>query len=371
MAVRRLGESAMKKLEYQVSFTTPAFLGNAEQQAQWRTPPFKALIRQWWRVVKAQEVDYSVDVLRQTEGQLFGVAADGSGESRQSRVRLRLKGWAAGTLSNEKWPRAEIGNVDVGQGRSIPADVYIGYGPVLAASRKDGRPNPTLGRRAIDPAGGDNELRIGFARDTTGKQVAEIHDAITLANWFGGIGSRCRNGWGSVLFSGESLSRLPQSPSELQRYVRPLDRCLDLDWPHAIGEDKNGPLVWTGKPVRNWRDAVLALANARRAIRGAAKAFGRGQDISANQLIAYPVTQSGNRAWGDKERIAGSLRLKVLATDKGLLPLAVHLPCTVPAELMDKLSSEDQRWLVENQVKIWRAVHAILDERMTRFGGAK
>lgn len=39
----------MKKLEYQVSFTTPAFLGNAEQQAQWRTPPFKALIRQWWR----------------------------------------------------------------------------------------------------------------------------------------------------------------------------------------------------------------------------------------------------------------------------------------------------------------------------------
>lgn len=30
----------MKKLEYTVRFTTPAFLGDAEQQAQWRMLPF-------------------------------------------------------------------------------------------------------------------------------------------------------------------------------------------------------------------------------------------------------------------------------------------------------------------------------------------
>jgi hypothetical protein len=35
----------VKKLEYTVRFTTPAFLGNAEQAGQWRTPPFKAMIR--------------------------------------------------------------------------------------------------------------------------------------------------------------------------------------------------------------------------------------------------------------------------------------------------------------------------------------
>ncbi len=27
---------SMKTMQYKVSFTTPAFLGNAEQQAQWR-----------------------------------------------------------------------------------------------------------------------------------------------------------------------------------------------------------------------------------------------------------------------------------------------------------------------------------------------
>ena len=45
----------MRELTYQVSFNTPAFLGNAEQQAQWRTPPFKAMLRQWWRMVKAAD----------------------------------------------------------------------------------------------------------------------------------------------------------------------------------------------------------------------------------------------------------------------------------------------------------------------------
>ena len=40
----------MKTFTYTLSFTTPAFLGNASQQAQWRTPPVKALLRQWWRV---------------------------------------------------------------------------------------------------------------------------------------------------------------------------------------------------------------------------------------------------------------------------------------------------------------------------------
>jgi len=43
--------AGMKVLRYKVEFLCPAFLGNAEQNGQWRTPPFKALLRQWWRVV--------------------------------------------------------------------------------------------------------------------------------------------------------------------------------------------------------------------------------------------------------------------------------------------------------------------------------
>jgi CRISPR-associated protein Cmr1 len=72
----------------------PAFLGNAEQSGQWRTPPFKALLRQWWRVAYAADHRFSVDVdrMREDEGRLFGAAADAA-DSNRSRVRIRLDRW--------------------------------------------------------------------------------------------------------------------------------------------------------------------------------------------------------------------------------------------------------------------------------------
>lgn len=36
----------MQRHSYHLHFQTPAFLGNASQNAQWRTPPIKALLRQ-------------------------------------------------------------------------------------------------------------------------------------------------------------------------------------------------------------------------------------------------------------------------------------------------------------------------------------
>ena len=84
---------------YQLSFTTPAFLGNARQDAQWRTPPIKALLRQWWRVAWAAERKFagSVEDMRREEGLLFGNAwlshlkhGKPIHDHCQSRVRLRL-----------------------------------------------------------------------------------------------------------------------------------------------------------------------------------------------------------------------------------------------------------------------------------------
>ena len=87
----------MRELAYQVSFNTPAFLGNAQQEAQWRTPPFKALLRQWWRVVKAPEVAYDYRALLKLENSLFGSAGDANGGGR-SQVQLRLSSWDVGKL---------------------------------------------------------------------------------------------------------------------------------------------------------------------------------------------------------------------------------------------------------------------------------
>ncbi len=358
----------MPTLHYTLSFNTPAFLGTAEQQSQWRTPPIKALIRQWWRVVKAPTLarPYDLGAMRRAEGALFGVAADHQGESLQSWVRLRLAHWDVGTLDQARWPRKEIRELPVGAGRSVPADVYIGFGPVLAASKKENRPQPMLGRTAIAPDT-SNELWLALDRRTAPSQQAELAAALSLCQWFGALGSRSRNGWGSLTLTGAGISGLP-TIAAIGPYLRPLRECFDTDWPHAIGADRIGPLVWTGSAVKNWREAVLSLAQIRLAARTAAKKLGRNRDISANQLIAYPVMQSANNAWGTKERFASPLRLKVHKTPAGLVPFAVHLPCALPAVLFDKLDSSDQRWVRDNQLAVWQAVHQELDQRYPRLG---
>ena len=364
-------------IEYDLSFATPAFVGNAAQQAQWRTPPLKALIRQWWRVVKAPQVGFNVDGpegLRVHESDLFGSASDK--QSHQSLVRLRLQDWAGGQLENSAWPRQEIGKMPLGKpGQVIRADLYLGFGPITPASSKKGLAEQV--RRAIDPQKQRNKLSVFFGRTVSENQIDEVRQAIRLASWFGGIGSRSRNGWGSITLQGDTIPRLPPSPNVLAAYCQPFRGCFapDRDWPHTIGKDELGPLVWVGRkdgaPFRNWREAVFFLATVRRAVRAAAKQFGRNQDISANQLIAYPVTQSDNRKWGNDERIAGSLRLKVIETGQGLVPVAVHLPCAVPRILFDKLSVSDQQWINRHQLDIWAAVHQDIGKMMNRLGATK
>lgn len=87
-----------------VRFLTPAFLGDARQAGRWRTPPFKHLLREWWRVAWVAEHRGPVDVgdMRREEALLFGHAwleddayTQPSGRriptsSRKSQVRLRL-----------------------------------------------------------------------------------------------------------------------------------------------------------------------------------------------------------------------------------------------------------------------------------------
>ena len=61
--------------EFNLHFTTPAFLGNAGQNGQWRTPPFKHLLREWWRVAwAAQNNPKDWRKMREIEGRLFGHA---------------------------------------------------------------------------------------------------------------------------------------------------------------------------------------------------------------------------------------------------------------------------------------------------------
>ena len=182
----------MQELEYTVSFTTPAFLGNAEQQAQWRTPPFKALLRQWWRIAAAPQFNYDHAALREAEGKLFGHAwlendKDKRGQkvaARKGKILLRLNQWSKGALSNILGS-GKVHHPEVGAGMDIQANVYLGYGPVNARNS------------AIEAEEQIAKLWIGL-RNNTESEVKILKQATHLMGKLGTVGSRSRNGWGSL-----------------------------------------------------------------------------------------------------------------------------------------------------------------------------
>ena len=124
---------------YQLFFTTPAFLGNARQDAQWRMSFIKALLRQWWRVAWAAERKFALDLaamraMREQEGLLLGHAwlENDAAHARKNAVRLRLSRWDDGELEQKAWRQEKFKTIKHPEVRQlVAADLYLGYGPVI------------------------------------------------------------------------------------------------------------------------------------------------------------------------------------------------------------------------------------------------
>ncbi len=333
----------MQRKTWKIAFATPAFLGNAEQQAQWRTPPFKALLRQWWRILRWNDGIRDIVTLHREEGRWFGVAADDGGSSQQSQVRIHLaETWSTG--SPVDWPKiAGLTHPEVKV--PVQADLYLGFGPITTKSR----------RTAILPDA-HNELRIASPDDFP------LDDLLKLIAWFGTLGSRSRNGWGSLLIEG--MPSPTRDDKLLQRITRPLDTCLREDWPHALGRDDNGPLIWKTAAKASWREVMQELARVKIAFRTQPRLSldGVRDGVFADRhVLAYPVTHHSVGEWDNNARLANQLRFKVLKEGVQFIGVAFHLPCALPLQLRQPVQ-------ISRQADIWRAVHSVLDQNMTRLG---
>ena len=352
-------------LEYRLSFATPAFLGNARQQAQWRTPPIKALIRQWWRVVKAPQVRFNVAELRAAESGLFGAASDdGAVTSHQSLVRLRLTGWDDGKLTN--WPGGEPRTKHPEVNFPVGSELYLGFGPLeyakgtgtgLGVSKSNGQK-----RTAIDDKA-QADLRLMFPDD----HLPDMNAALQLMTWFGTLGSRSRNGWGALQILHEQLKPLSRSNLDTLRVTRSLADCLIEEWPHAIGKDDRGPLIWKTRVTGDWRQVMKELARIKIAFRTqptlslAGVASGA---FSGRHLLAYPVTNHSvnGSEWGGQGRLANQIRFKLLRENNQLIGVIAHLPCRLPGSMAAQVRTDET-----SQRNVWQAVHTFLDHNATRL----
>lgn len=340
----------MKRLDYQITFQTPAFLGNAEQDGQWRTPPFKALLRQWWRIAYAGGSGGQPEIsqMRRDEGLLFGVAADGHEGSRKSQVRLRLDRWDMG--KQREW--GDLGKVAHPEVKfPIDAGLYLAYGPVTLPK---GAKKPALKKNAAIQAGEQAMLSIACPDDA----APLIETALGLIDRFGTIGGRSRNGWGSLSLTPTAATTFNHADRQPLELTRDWGQALALDWPHAIGADDHGPLQWQSRQIhQDWRSAMVELARLKIGLRTQFK-FTAGKFAKhpeGRHWLSYPVTNHNVQAWGKDARLPNSLRFKLRpdANDE-LRALIVHLPCRPPDEpFMPK---------VKELVAVWSKVHAFLDQ---------
>ncbi|MDQ5911229.1 MAG: CRISPR-associated protein Cmr1 [Pseudomonadota bacterium] len=359
----------MVKKTYTVRFTTPAFLGDAEQNGAWRTPPFKALLRQWWRVAAAKSHGYDSARLREAEGRLFGNAWLENNFS-QSQVRLRLDRWQAGTLNQWPIPDPTVTHPKVtnpaGNPRPVGSHLYLGYGPL-----NFGQGNTRLKANAAIQVNEHAQLTTIFPDSLA------LIDIFQLIHWFGALGGRSRNGWGSFLLENSSetdalqgLDKLNQHNPILKEIARPLSECLQKDWPHALGKSENGKLlIWkTTNSFPNWRDAMKELARVKIAFR-TALCFSpdRKNRVDQRHLLAYPVTHHNFNPWGTKSRIANQLRFKVIIENQQWVGIAYHLPCAISGELLNALLPNDRKWINQQQLSTWQTVHQKLDAEMQRI----
>ena len=317
----------MLQQRFELSFLSPAFLGDASQESVWRVPPLKALLREWWRISVARSVGHNVRDMLLREQLLFGTANDGGGsQSRASRVRLALDRWSRGTVSS--WQPRGIPRFEVSAGRGLPADLYLGYGPLQVGQKLKAAPAINAGEQNGFAVACPDEFAAGLALDTVSG----------LIHAFGTVGSRSRNGWGSLSMVPQGSAAQPLSVSVLRQWdvLCNLADCLKRDWPHAIGEDEGGPLVWESvESFADWRQALGLMAQVRLAMRREAKRHhAAGAHFpEALDLIVSPTTGRNFNAhgWNRNTRVANTLRFKLFLDDASGLRLRVyHTPCKPP-----------------------------------------
>lgn len=327
--------SRFTELKYTVSFSTPAFLGNAEQKGQWRTPPFKALLRQWWRVVYAADKNFLVNIsdMRREEGMLFGHAwleddHDDQGRkvsARKSLVRIRLD--VTKGDSTTAW--------ELGTQRGVAplqTDLSTSYAWFGLVRRGNSLPDRT--GILADKAEGQRILRIRCPI----KHEQQIVQTMRLIHAFGQLGSRSRVGWGSIQISNVD----PLQAAELNRFAKPCNQCLTEDWGRAFGKDEK-IWVWESDEFsKPWNEVMKTVAIERRRIRTTLKTV-NGRDLRA--ILGF----AGNG------RMPSPLRWKLIETKSGRLKIrAFALPHNLPADSGKQLTAA-------LLIDAWKAVCVALD----------
>ncbi len=174
----------MKTLKATYRIITPMFIGDAEQKAtDLRPPSIKGALRFWWRALNWKKF-LSLQKLHEKEGRLFGSAATDNDSGGQGCFLLQVSQQPK-INPDDTWPK----NANSGSG-------YMGYG--LMESGKEEEGNHQEHRAAIKEIRNEFVISLIFKPKTSNSDIEAIKETLEIWGLFGGLGSRVRNGFGSV-----------------------------------------------------------------------------------------------------------------------------------------------------------------------------
>ena len=346
----------MEELRLTVEFLTPTFLGGADQNAELRAAPFKNLLRQWWRVAVGSHYANHKDMLS-AEGDLFGAVLDDN-QASASKVRLALTPVEGSFFLSEKgFFFGKTTHIEVKGGMAVDNSLYLGFGPITYQKGK------TELKRYIAP-GSKAILLLSFPRE----KKAHMADLLHYIDAFGTIGSRSRNGWGSLSLSGEGFARHDVQAFATAPATRLVGDGQGRQYPSQLGADSKGILCWEigVQEGNDWKTAMQSLAETYMTLR--TKINIKPQGLKERHLLGYPVTNHALTEWGGNNgRMPSQLRLMVKRNPVDrLVGRILHLPHCLP---------EDKPWnnRLGSPLDIWKTVHLHLDadKHFHRCGGAQ
>lgn len=338
----------LEKLAFDVEFLSPTFLGGADQHAELRSAPFKNLLRQWWRVANGHR---SATDLRKIEGELFGTVL-GDNSAQASQVRLVLEKGKIFSIANKLpnlQPRLNHPNV------KVPVDrlLYLGYGPISKITRDFITPGSVV------------NIAIYIKKSTT----EMFEKTISLLHHFGTIGSRSRNGFGSISLNIKNKIQLSSLPQLIKENISFADRMTQENktYPAQLCLDEKNLLCWEYMPdnpidvKKAWQEILHNFAEIYMKTRTQFK-FTAKNELEARHLLGYPAGQNHVVAgWGS--RMPSQLRLMVKRNEQEqIVGRILHLAHPIPKKWDNKLGA---------QTDIWKKVHSFLDGQpsLKRCGG--
>ncbi len=285
------------ELKIKAEFVTPAFLGGADKEAEFRVESFKSGIRYWWRVLYGWQ--YGNDI-KNIEDSIFGSTDRVS----SLRLKLTIPKEPENCISSEKLIGKRFSTSH--QGREISLNIldYLAFGK--CTYDRDLRGNKYSSY--IKP-----KTSITLTMKINNSEYSDqIKDAAKMFFKYGGIGGRSRNGFGSM--------SIKEFNYDFSKKVTVSDKLFEI----PVISNKSKFFI-TREKFEKWEDALSEVGIAYQSARASLE---NKHSFERRGLVARPIAARNENIPQNikKERRPKTFYLGVQKSDDGFQGYVICLP---------------------------------------------